>query len=251
MYASRGVTGWEPQHVQEMIEIQRSVLGYRKGTLDPASGDRTAEVAILLDAAGAGDMQRLLGSPSTSHISAVDSDGTGCAITVSAGYGSGMMVKGTGIWLNNSLGELELNPHGLHADPPGTRLVSNMAPTVARQQIGSVLAIGSPGADRITTANASVLHNFVTLGMSLRAAISHPRLHTEVFEGEWRAAHEPGLPVRSAAGVTARRFPDISMYFGGVQAALWDPDAGLFETADPRRAGGVARGGFDHTPHEG
>jgi gamma-glutamyltranspeptidase/glutathione hydrolase len=41
------------------------------------------------------------------------------------------------------------------------------------------------------------------------------------------------------------------MYFGGVQAALWDPDAGLFETADPRRAGGVARGGFDHTPHEG
>jgi gamma-glutamyltranspeptidase/glutathione hydrolase len=249
MYAGRAIEGWDAVDVRNMIEIQRAVLGFRKAELDPAPGERADEVAALLEAAGAGDIQRLLGSPSTAHTSAVDTDGTGCAITVSAGYGSGMMVEGTGIWLNNSLGELELNPHGLHTDPPGTRLVSNMAPTVARQNVGSVLAIGSPGADRITTANASVLHNFITLGMSLRDAVSHPRLHAEIFEGEWRVAYEPGLPVRSVPGVTARRFPDLSMYFGGVQAALWDPEAGLFETADPRRAGGVARGGLDHTPH--
>jgi gamma-glutamyltranspeptidase/glutathione hydrolase len=43
--------------------------------------------------------------------------------------------------------------------------------------------------------------------------------------------------------MTPRRFPDISMYFGGVQASLWDPLAGLFEVADPRRTGGIARGG--------
>jgi gamma-glutamyltranspeptidase/glutathione hydrolase len=251
MYVDREIEGWGTEDVRNMIEIQRAVLGYRKAELDPALGERTDEVAALLEAAGAGDMQRLLASPSTTHSSAVDSDGTGCAITVSAGYGSGMMVEGTGIWLNNSLGEIELNPHGLHADPPGTRLVSNMAPTVARQQAGSVLAIGSPGADRITTANASVLHNFITLGMSLRDAVSHPRLHTEIFEGEWQVAYEPGVPTGHVAGIIARRFPDLSMYFGGVQAALWDPTAGLFETADPRRAGGVARGGFDHTPHVG
>jgi len=251
MYAERGIAGWDAVDVASMIEIQRAVFGYRKAELDPAAGERGDEAAALLEAAGAGDMQRLLGSPSTTHTSAVDSDGAGCAITVSAGYGSGMMVAGTGIWLNNSLGEIELNPHGLHADPPGTRLVSNMAPTVARQSVGSVLAIGSPGADRITTANASVLHNFITLGMSLRDAVSHPRLHSEIFEGNWRAAYEPGLPVHDMPEVTARRFPDLSMYFGGVQAALWDPAAGLFETADPRRAGGVARGGFDHTPHSG
>jgi gamma-glutamyltranspeptidase/glutathione hydrolase len=251
LYVSEGVDGWTARDVRKMIEAQRAVFGFRKEQFDPALGERLESSAILLEAAGEGDLSRLLGSPSTAHVSAVDSDGTGCAITVSAGYGSGMMVAGTGIWLNNSLGELELNPHGIHADPPGTRLVSNMAPTVVRQDRGSVMAIGSPGADRITTANAAVLHNYITLGMSLRDAVGHPRLHTELFEGAWRAAHEPGLPVAGVDAIEARRFPDLSMYFGGVQAALWDPDAGLFETADPRRAGAVARGGFDHTPHGG
>lgn len=251
LYVAKDLGGWGRAAVTEMIAIQRAVLGYRKATLDPAKGDRVAVVAELLDAAGDNDMARLLSSPSTAHNSAADTDGLACAITSSAGYGSGMMVSGTGIWLNNSLGEVELNPGGLHRDPPGTRLVSNMAPTVARHHSGPVLAVGSPGADRITTAIASVLYNFIDLGMSLSDAVAHPRLHTEIFDGVWQAACEPGIPVQGTPEIPARRFPDISMYFGGVQAALWDPGAGLFETADPRRGGGVARGGLDHTAHPG
>ena len=56
-------------------------------------------------------------------------------------------------------------------------------------------------------------------------------------------AVEPGMDVRPFDDLTLRRFPDISMYFGGVQATLWDPSAGHFEGADPRRSGGTARGG--------
>ena len=52
---------------------------------------------------------------------------------------AGMIAKGTGIWLNNTLGEQELNPLGLHGTPPGSRLLSNMAPTVARHDDGTVL----------------------------------------------------------------------------------------------------------------
>ena len=74
----------------------------------------------------------LRGSSSTAHISAVDDDGNACAITMSSGYGAGLCIPGTGILLNNSLGEVELNRHGLHALPPGTRLASNMAPTTGR-----------------------------------------------------------------------------------------------------------------------
>lgn len=58
-------------------------------------------------------------------------------------------------------------------------------------------------------------------------------------------AYEPGLDVRPVDGMTARRFPDIAMYFGGVQAAVYDPIAGLYGSADPRRSGDTARGGFD------
>ncbi len=234
---------WDTAALRNLAMVQRAVLDYRRRRLDPPDSDRSAEASALLEAASLKDLGSILSSPSTAHTSAVDSRGNGCAVTVSAGYGSGMMAPGTGFWLNNCLGEMELHPEGFHGVPTGTRLVSNMAPTVARSQSGGVLSIGSPGADRITTAIASVLLNFIHLGMSLTEAVRHPRLHTEVFDGAATIAHEPGLAVEPFDDLQTRRFPDISMYFGGVQAALWDPDSGHYEAADPRRAGGIARGG--------
>lgn len=240
---------WTAAETETLVRVQRAVMTYRSRRLDPFDADRATEAARLLELAGMGDLHGIVSAPSTVHTSAVDSDGTGCSITVSAGYGSGMMASGTGFWLNNSLGEVELHPEGFHGVPTGTRLVSNMAPTVARGRDGEVLAIGSPGADRITTALTSVLLNFIHLGMSLREAVAHPRVHAEIFGGEPRIACEPGIAARAFDDFTLRRFPDISMYFGGVQAALWDPVAGPFEAADPRRAGGTARGGTDAPRH--
>ena len=237
---------WSPREVNDLVRVQRAVLGYRKKRLDAFDVDRAAEAAALLDMAKAGDLGAIMSAPATVHTSAVDSDGNGCSVTVSAGYGSGMMAPGTGFWLNNSLGEVELHPEGFHGVPTGNRLISNMAPTVARRADGAVLAIGSPGADRITTAISFVLLNFMHLEMSLRDAVGHPRVHTEVFKGVPTVAYESGLKVPKFPDLEVRHFPDISMYFGGVQTALWDPTAGLFEAADPRRAGGTARGGTEY-----
>ncbi len=233
---------WDASTTSTMVDVQAAVLDYRRHQLDGTT-DVAGPVAALLEHARLGELGALLASPSTIHVSAVDSDGNACATTMSAGYGSGVMVPGTGLWLNNSLGEVELHPEGYHALPPGTRLPSNMAPTVARRADGAVLAIGSPGADRITTAITQVLVNFVHLNMALTEAVEHPRLHVEVFDGEPTVAFEPGVPVTRGAERVLRPFPDLSMYFGGVQAAMWDPRAGLFGAADPRRAGAVARGG--------
>jgi len=142
------------------------------------------------------------------------------------------------------LGELELLPDAGGVLEVGARLPSNMAPTIARRGDGSVLAVGSPGASRITTSLAQVLLNFVHLGMSLREAVAHPRLHVEVFEGQPTVACEPGMPIGGFDDLVVRRFPDISMYFGAVGAAMWDPRGGLFDAADPRRSGMVAVGGL-------
>jgi len=232
---------WSADDIQTLIRVQRAVLTYRSRLF--VDHERQQEAERLLELAGMGDLDGIISAPSTTHTSTVDSDGNACSITVSAGYGSGALVDGTGFWLNNSLGELELNPQGVHSLEPGTRLPSNMAPTVARSTRGAVLAIGSPGADRITTAISSVLLNFIHLGMALSDAVDHPRVHAEVFEGAPTAAYEPGIPVRPFDDVQVRRFPDLSMYFGGVQAVLFDPPAWLFEAADPRRAGGIAHGG--------
>lgn len=190
---------WTDRDIELLIRVQREVLG--RG---PAS---------------------LLESGSTAHCSATDTDGGACAVTVSSGYFSGMIAEGTGIWLNNTLGEQELNPGGLHALSPGTRLLSNMAPTVGRHTDGSVLAIGSPGAGRIATAITQVLAGFAG-GLTLQEAVHHPRVHV----------HHPARPDEVVKRETEE---GLTMYYGGVGATLVHPDGHLVAVADPRREGAV------------
>jgi gamma-glutamyltranspeptidase/glutathione hydrolase len=211
--------GWTTSDVEHMIRVQRAVLGHRLDVLDHTA-DLVAEAADYLDRVDR-DHVAVLESGSTAHVSAADRTGEACSVTFSSGYGSGMIAAGTGIWLNNCLGEQELNPLGLYGAAPGTRLLSNMAPTVARHDDGSILAIGSPGADRITTAIVQVLAGF-TGGLSLQEAVDEPRVHV----------HRAGRPDEEV-----RRESGHSMYFGGVAAALCDAEGHLTAAADPRRQG--------------
>ena len=236
-----GFPDWGIEGMHHVVRTQQAVLGFRREYLDTAD-DRIPEIKRLLELSHTGDWRRLLTSPSTVHASAVDDGGNGCSVTMSAGYGSGVMPPGTGIWLNNSLGEIELNRRGFHSLEPGARLVSNMAPTVGRRADGSVLSIGSPGADRITTAILSTLLNLIHLGMDLDDAVQHPRLHVEYPDDGPRVAYEPGLGVESL-GLVSREFESTDMFFGGVGAAIYQPMKGLAASADHRRTGGVAFGG--------
>ena len=67
---------------------------------------------------------------STTHVSVLDADGWACAVTCTNGEGSGIVVPGTGIHVNNMMGEQDLSPLGFFTHPPGRRLPSMMAPTV-------------------------------------------------------------------------------------------------------------------------
>ena len=225
----------------EVIDIQRHVLAYRLSVHD-RSRDLDADGHALLESVERHGLAGLPTSASTAHVSAVDEHGNACAITMSAGYGAGMVIPGTGILLNNALGEPELNRLGLHAVPPGTRLASNMAPTTARSAIGSALAVGSPGADRITTALMQVLGRSLLLGDDLQHAIDAPRLHVRFLDdGSPRVEHEPSDEITAAVraeGLPAHRYPGPHMYFGGVGAALLGAD-GLVAAGDARREAAV------------
>lgn len=220
---------WDEAEVLHLVDVQARVLGFRRERVDLRED---VEAAIE-------ELRAAFTSPSTVHTSAVDAEGLACAITLSAGYGSGVLVPGTGLWMNNCLGEVELNRRGLHAWPVGARLVSNMAPTIARSDDGAVLAIGSPGADRITTAILQALTNHANAGMSLQAAIDHPRLHVEDSDEGPRVVAEPGVP-GPVGNLPWRRTGAASMYFGGVGAVRWTPGEGFVAAADPRRDGAVA-----------
>lgn len=175
-------------------------------------------------------------APSTISVAAADESGGAVAGSFSAGYVSGVVPAGTGLLMNNALGELEL----LGAEPiPGTRMVSNMAPSVARKG-KDVVALGSPGAERITTALATTLIR-IGAGDGLEEAVLHPRSHPEDTNDGTRLAVEPGARV-DGIGVPIRRYEETHMYFGGVNAA-GVIGGELVAFADPRRTGSVAYAG--------
>jgi gamma-glutamyltranspeptidase/glutathione hydrolase len=227
---------WDPESLARLVHVQRACLDFRRDHLD-VTDDVDHEAARLIEAARQGQLMSQWSSSSTVHTSAVDDTGLGCAITASSGYGSGEMPEGTGLWLNNGLGEIELNRRDIDSRHVGTRLPSNMAPTVARSD-GGVLAIGSPGADRITTAIHQVLTNFLQFDMTLHEAIAHPRLHVDTTGDEDQLCAEPGLDLPDL-DLPLRPFPDIGMYFGGVSVASYDGDRGFEVEADSRREGAV------------
>ncbi len=227
---------WTCDALAQLINVQRACLDHRKRRLDLAD-DVGTEAAVLLASAKSGQLMSDWSSSSTVHTSAVDDSGLACAVTASSGYGSGEMPAGTGLWLNNCLGELELNRRGLDATPPGARLPSNMAPSIARRD-DSVLAIGSPGADRITTALHQFLVNHLQLDMSLADAIGHPRVHVDTSGDAERLMAEPGLDLPDV-NIPTHTTSGISMYFGGVGVARYSASGGFEVAADPRREGGT------------
>ncbi|HSR93284.1 MAG TPA: gamma-glutamyltransferase [Solirubrobacterales bacterium] len=197
--------------------------------------------AVLLDPARldlkAGD---LLGS--TTHISVLDRDGMCASVTCSNGSGSGVLVPGTGVILNNMLGEEDLNPLGFHAIAPGRRVPSMMAPTVVRRDGEIELGLGSAGSNRIRSAILQTVVRAVEQGMSAGEAVRAPRLHFE--QGLVQA--EPGIDEEALARLEARRIPVMrrprtNLFFGGVQAVARDRTTGaLSGGGDPRRGGSVA-----------
>ena len=234
--ADLDIKRWDSAALRQLIQSQRACLDFRQRHLDLAD-DVGSEAARLIESARDGSLLARWASASTVHTSVVDDSGNGCAITASSGYGSGEMPPGTGLWLNNCLGEIELNRRGLDAGPPGERLPSNMAPSVARRD-GAVLAVGSPGADRITTAMQQFLINYLQIGMPLADAIAHPRVHVDTSGTVVNLKAEPGL-VLPEIDLPISVFPELVMYFGGVGAAVFDSASGFDVAADPRREGGV------------
>jgi gamma-glutamyltranspeptidase/glutathione hydrolase len=182
----------------------------------------------------------LLGS--TTHISVMDAGGACAAVTCSNGSGSGVLVPGTGVILNNMLGEEDLNPGGFHRIAPGRRVPSMMAPTAVLRDGEIVLAVGSAGSNRIRSAILQTVVRVVEQAYPVAAAVEAPRLH---FEGGIVQA-EPGIDPEAlrrieARGVLVARRPAINLFFGGVQAVARDPRSGeLSGGGDPRRGGAVA-----------
>jgi gamma-glutamyltranspeptidase / glutathione hydrolase len=201
-----------------------------------AQSERTPE--FLEGLSEEGFLERFLATRlgATTHISALDGEGRACSSTCTNGEGSGVVVPGTGIHLNNVMGEEDLNPFGFHLHPRGRRMPSMMAPSIVMRGGDVELVLGSAGSNRIRSALLQTIVGVVDHGMQAREAVDAPRVHFE--HGIIYA--EPGIDLRELLGEYGEvvQFGALNLFFGGVQAVQRLPD-GLVGAGDPRR-GGVA-----------
>lgn len=218
-----------------------------------ANAARSREFAEKLASPGFADeflsdasLDRALGGTdslgSTTHLSVMDGEGLCASVTCSNGTGSGLVVPGTGIHLNNMLGEEDLNPLGFHTDEPGARIGSMMAPTLILDDGEVVAGLGSAGSNRIRSAILQTTVNLLGKNMDPQAAVDAARIH---LEGDLLQA-EPGvdptaLDRLAGDGLEVFRWRERNLFFGGVQVVTRSPVSGeLAGGGDPRRGGAVA-----------
>jgi gamma-glutamyltranspeptidase/glutathione hydrolase len=176
---------------------------------------------------------------STTHVSVLDESGLAVSCTCSNGSCSGVIVPGTGISLNNMLGEMDLNPLGAENNRGGERVTSMMSPTVVVDDGEPTIVIGSAGSNRIRSAILQTIVNVVDKGMKIEDAVNASRVHFE--DGLIQA--EPGVDGLELAdiergGTPVAHWDRTNLFFGGCQAVGRELGSGeLAGAGDPRRGG--------------
>ena len=149
----------------------------------------------------------------------------------------GSWSPGTGIHVNNMMGEQDLSPAGWFTHPPGRRLPSMMAPTIVLEEGRPELVVGSAGSNRIRSAILQVIVNAIDHGLDAQPAVDAARLHFE----DGLVYAEPGVADIARARPMVR-FRERNLFFGGCQAAERHHGTGSFSGGgDPRRGGAVVR----------
>jgi gamma-glutamyltranspeptidase/glutathione hydrolase len=179
-----------------------------------------------------------LATRGTTQVSVLDARGNAASLTLSNGEGCGHVLPGTGIMLNNMLGEEDLNPQGFHRWREDVRVSSMMAPTIA-EHAGRLIALGSGGSNRLRTAILQTLCNLIDFGMPPDAAVGAPRIHVE----RGKISIEPGFATDCVRLLTDhwphhQVWDEPNLFFGGTHTVVFDGRR-FMGAGDPRRGGAL------------
>ena len=231
-------------HLIPLAEVMSLTNKARAEVLDEVDDVEQASQVLLSTAylkpylaAVANHMRSMRG---TTQMSVMDARGNVASMTVSNGEGCGSIVPGTGIMLNNMLGEQDLSPLGFNLWREDQRISSMMAPTMIQYPDGNQLATGSGGSNRIRTALLQVLVNILDFDMTVEQAVCSPRIHLEGGKLSVEGGFKSSEVERLVALYTEHEvWHDLNLFFGGAHTVK--KDAGGFSgEGDPRR-GGVCR----------
>lgn len=177
-------------------------------------------------------------SRGTTQISIADGAGNLASMTLSNGEGSGYVLPGCAIMLNNMLGEEDINPHGFNRWPYNRRIASMMSPSLVNTATGDTIALGSGGSNRIRSAILQVLINLIDFDMAVEPAVEQPRVHFESdllnIESGPSAATLRALEKEFA---DIRCWPEKNLFFGGAHSVMRKHNGQLSGCGDSRRGG--------------
>jgi gamma-glutamyltranspeptidase/glutathione hydrolase len=170
----------------------------------------------------------------TTHISVIDGRGNAVALTASTGAGSGIVVPGTGIHMNNMIGEFDIT----RTPPAGKRLSSGMSPSLVLRDGTPHLVVGSAGSLRLRGAVLQIVVNVVGHGLPVEEAIDRPRVHLDEEDVlHCEGGHDPAeLDKLEEMGWNVARWRNRNLFFGGAAAVTLE-DGDLAAAGDPRRGG--------------
>ena len=238
-----GTAGALARMVEVMREQQRAREGgfatglHRGGLVRRLFADASVDAAVRRIQEGSPASGELAPVGGTTHVSVVDAEGNAASLSASLGSGSGAIVPGTGIHLNNMLGEYDLTPaRGRGA--AGRRLTSMMAPSIVLSGDRPRLVVGSAGSVRLRGAIMQIVVNVVGHGLPVEEAIDRPRVHLDEPHVHCEGGHDGAVLDRlEADGYDLVRWRRRNVFFGGSSAVEVAPGGRLAAAGDPRRGG--------------
>lgn len=237
----------------DFVEVPTETLVSKSYAKDIAS-KISMNKALSSDEIAPGDLA-IYESDETTHYSVVDSEGNmvGNTYTLMFSFGSGVVIEGTGILMNNNMGNFTLrsdipDAFGLMGSEnnlirPNRRPVSSMSPVLVSRDNKPVLMTGSPGGSKIISANMQMILNVLEFGMNIADASVAPRIHHQ-----WRPDAleiESGISPDTVSLLMGKgqsiKFSQRSVNMGSLQTVMWK-DGFFYGFSDPRRPGAGAIG---------
>jgi gamma-glutamyltranspeptidase / glutathione hydrolase len=228
--------------IAQLVEIMREQNSSRDATFARGLYRGGLAARLLEPQAIAATAKRVRGRlpesvAGTTHISVVDGRGNAASLTASTGSGSGVVVPGTGIQLNNMLGEFDLAATG-RVPRPGVRFTSGMAPSLVLRDQRPRLVVGSAGSLRLRGAIFQIVVNVVAHGMGVEEAIDRPRVHLDDVDVHCEGGNDPDQLARLEEwGYPLVRWRRRNLYFGGAAGVEFRGDGSLAAAGDARRGG--------------